>query len=224
MKHTKRHLLLVLLLSLSGLLNAQNGFIEVGARGGNNATFGNFGALTLAAQHHFEGDFSLKGGVLTTSYERLSAEIRPAYRLQLPFGTLRFEALLHYTDQSNMGNFALGGGVGIRTNRLWATLGYYHRTLESSGDRLAEPFNIYYELGVNCLPSLADWDLTVALTNSRFLDLERHYLPTLAVDGWWYPYEKMGVTLGIHYTPTGVFFISSDYYQLLTNIGVCYRW
>ena len=224
MKHTKHPLLLLLMLTLSSLLCAQNSAIEVGTRVGNNATFGNFGALSLVTQHDFADNLALKGGILATTYERFSAEVRPSYHHSTPFGTLHFEALLHYTNQSNMGNFALGGGVGIRTNRLWVTFGYYHRTLQSGGERLAEPFNIYYELGVNCLPSLTDWDLTVALSNSRFMDLERHYLPSLAVDGWWYPSQKMGITLGIHYTPTGVFFISSDYYQLFTNIGVCYKW
>lgn len=224
MTHTKRHLLLALLLTLSSLLNAQNSSIEVGTRGGNNATFGNFGALSLVAQHNFADNFTLKGGILSTTYERFSAEVRPSYHHNLPFGTLHFEALLHYTDQSNMGNFALGGGVGIRTNRLWAKVGYYHRTLQSGGERLAEPFNLYYEFGVNLLPSRPDWDLMVVLSNSHFLDLERHYIPSLTVDGWWYPSQKWGIRLGAHYTPTGVFFISSDYYQLLANIGVCYRW
>lgn len=224
MKNLKHYILSLIFASLAGLLSAQEGAVGINMRIGNNATFGNFGALALVAQHHFTDNFALEGGILTTSYERFSAEVRPSYLHNLPFGALHFEALLHHTSQSSMGNFALGGGVGIRTNRLWATLGYYHRTLYSDGESLTEPFNLYYEFGVNCLPSLSDWDLTVALSNSHFLDLERHYMPSLTVDGWWYPNEKMGVTLGIHYTPTGVFFISSDYYQLYANLGVCYRW
>jgi hypothetical protein len=54
--------------------------------------------------------------------------------------------------------------------------------------------------------------------------LERHYQPSFAVEVWWYPNEKWGVQLGANYKPAGMFNISSDYYQMYGNIGVCYKW
>lgn len=224
MKNPKLYILSLVFVTLASLLSAQNGSIEMGARGGNNATFGNFGALSLVAQHQFGGNTTLCGGIMQTSYNRFSAEVRPSYAIELPFGRLHFEALLHYTAQSSHHNYAIGGGVGVHFRHLWATLGYYHRTLRSGGERLTEPFNLYYEFGASLLPSVQGWDLTAIFSNAHLFDLERHYLPSLAIDGWWYPSEKVGVRLGACYKPTGIFHISTDYYQLYTNLGVCYRW
>ncbi len=224
MKNPKHYILSLFFASLTSLLCAQNGFIEVGARGGNNATFGNFTALSLVAHHTLESNFALEGGIQQSSYERFSAEVRPSFRHNLGFGDLELEALAHYATLNNIHTYALGVGVGITTTHFFATAGYYFRALRSSPSCLSEPFNLYYEFGVSCLPSLMDWDLRLSLTNSRMFDLERHYQPSLYVDGWWYPSERMGVTLGVCYKPTGVFHISSDFYQLYANIGLCYKW
>ena len=224
MKRANRHTLLVLLLSLSGVIHAQNGLVELGVRGGNNATFGNFGAISLVAEHNFGEQFTLKGGILSTTFDRFSAEVRPSYEIKTSFGALHFEALLHHSSQSSLQTSALGGGVGVRSEHLWATFGYYCRTLGSRGEMLTEPFNLYYEFGVNCLPMLPEWDLKATFSNSRIFDLDRHYLPSLSIDGWWYPSNKVAVRLGASYTPTGIFHISSDYYQLYTSLGLCYRW
>lgn len=224
MKTTKRHIVLLLLLCLSSLIYAQEGHIELGARVGNNATFGNFSAFTIEAEHHFGANFSLKGGLLQSSYERLAAEIRPSYRHNLDFGTLHIEGLMHYATQNSHNTCALGGGVGLTTSSFFVTLGYYFRTLGNTSDTLTEPFNLYYKFGVSCLPKIEDWDLLITFSNSHFLELERHYLPSLAIDGWWYPSERLGATLGLCYKPTGIFHISTTYYQLYANFGVCYKW
>lgn len=220
----KRHTLLLLLLSLSCLLYAQDGHISAGLRGGNNATFGNFSAVTIEAEHNFAANFSLKGGILSSSYERLAAEMRPSFHHDLGFGSLHFEGLMHYAAQSSHSTYALGGGLGLSTSRLFVTIGYYFRTLKNSTDRLPEPFNIYYKFGVSCLPENPDWDLFVTFSNSHFLELERHYQPSLTIDGVWHISEQLGATLGLGYKPTGIFHISTTYYQLYANLGVCYKW
>ncbi len=224
MKQTKTPILLWLLLTISSSLYAQEGYIKVGMRGGNNATFGNFTTLSLEAHHNFENNLAVGGGIQGYTFDRFSAELRPSYALKLESATLNFGLLLHYTSQSSTHNYALGGGVGLTTKHFFATAGYYHRTLRSGTSSLIEPFNLYYELGVSCLPNIREWDLSVSLTNSRMFDLDRHYLPALVVDSWWHPSDKASVTLGVCYKPTGVFHISSDYYQLYANIGLCYRW
>lgn len=224
MKTTKRYITLLLLLCISSLIYAQNGNVELGARVGHNATFGNFSAVTLKAEHNFGANFSLRGGIFQSSYERFATEVRPAYRHELDFGTLHFEGLMHYATQSNHNTCALGGGVGITTSHLFATLGYYFRTLGNATERLTEPFNLYYKFGVSCLPDVQDWDLLVTFSNSHLLELDRHYLPSLTIDGWWHLSEKMGATLGLSYKPTGIFHISTTYYQLYANFGVCYKW
>ena len=224
MKLRKRHTLLLLLLSLSGLLYAQDGHISASLRGGNNATFGNFSAITIEAEHNFAANVSLKGGLLSSSYERMAAEMRTSYRHDLGFGVLHLEGLMHYAAQSSHSTHALGGGVGLTTSRLFVTIGYYFRTLKNSTDRLTEPFNLYYRFGVSCLPNNPDWDLMLTFSNSHFLELERHYQPSLNIDGVWHLSEKLGATLGLSYKPTGIFHISTTYYQLYANLGVCYKW
>lgn len=224
MRYKKAITLLLMLVGCSVLLRAQDGQIGAGVRVGNIATFGTFGALTVEGNHHFNNSLAVEGGVMHTTYERTVAEMRPSYSLDVPFDTLHFEALLHYAGQNGINNYVVGGGVGIEVGHFWATAGYYHRTLQSGSDHLAEPFNLYYSFGVSCLPQVEDWDLEVEFSNSRLLLLDRHYLPSLAVDGWWHYSDKVGVNLGVCYTPTGIFHISSDFYRLYTTLGVCYKW
>ncbi len=224
MKQVKRLALLLLLACFATTTFAQEGSILVGVRGGHNVTFGNFSATSLQAQHNFNEHFALEGGVQQSSYERFVCEVRPSYRYDLGFGKVQVEALAHYTTLQNIHTCALGIGVGVATPHLFATVGYYFRSLQSATTLLTEPFNLLYEFGVNCLPEVENWALKVALSNSRIFELDRHYQPTLYVDGWWYPTEKVGVMLGASYKPTGVFHISSTYYQFYANLGVCYRW
>ncbi|MBO7300914.1 MAG: hypothetical protein J6U53_05880 [Tidjanibacter sp.] len=224
MKQVKRYTLTLLLLCIAGATFAQEGSILVGVRGGYNETFGNFSAISLEAQHTFSEHFALEGGFQQNTYERFVAEVRPSYHHKLEFGDLQVEALAHYTTLQSIQTCALGIGVGLTTSHLFATVGYYFRTLQGSSTLLTEPFNLLYEFGVSCLPKLDDWALKIALTNCRNFDLDRHYQPSLYIDGWWYPSEKIGVMLGASYKPTGVFHISSTFYQFYANFGVCYRW
>ena len=103
-------------------------------------------------------------------------------------------------------------------------MGYYSRAMMQGGDTINEQFNIYYELGIRCLPKLEKGDLNVIFTNSRIFELERHYQPSFAVEGWWYPTDKWGLQVGVNYKPAGMFNISSDFYQVYGNVGVCYKW
>lgn len=224
MKTAKRQILTLLLLLISGVIYAQEGHIELGARVGNNAAMGDFSAITLKGEHNFGANFSLEGGILQSSYGRVATEVHPAYRHNVGFGTLHFEGLAHYAAQNSLHTYALGGGVGLTTKHFFASFGYYFRALGSASERLTEPFNLYYEFGVSCLPEVEDWDLMVTFSNSHPLDLDRHYQPSLAAEGVWHLSERLGATLGICYKPTGIFHISTDYYQLYTNFGVCYKW
>ena len=224
MKTAKRQILTLLLLLISGVIYAQGGHIELGARVGNNTAMGNFSAITLKGEHYFGSNFSLEGGILQSSYGRLATDVRPTYHHKVECGTLHFEGLAHYATQSSLHTFALGGGVGISFEHFFASFGYYFRTLGGASETLTEPFNLYYKFGVNCLPEVEDWDLLVTFSNSHLLDLDRHYQPSLAAEGMWHLSDRLGATLGICYKPTGIFHISTVYYQFYTNFGVCYKW
>ena len=217
-------LILSLLLSFAAFLPAQEGNLNLNLKGGNNAALGYFAALSLDACHSMEKYFSVEGGFQYNSLKGFVAEARPACFYDFSAGRLSVEALLHYSPYSGIHNYALGGGVSFDSRYISATLGYYYRAFATDGNTLSEPFNIYYGLTVNCLPTVSKWDLKFSLSNSRIFELERHYQPSLFVDAWWYPADKYGITLGVCYKPAGMFNLSSDYYQLYANIGGCYRW
>ena len=219
-----KFLILLLLSPFSLLLSAQEGRLNMNLNGGNNAALGHFVALSFDARHSLEKYFSVEGGLLYNSAKGLVAEVRPSLFCDFPAGRLSVEALLHYSPYSGIHNYALGGGVAFDSRYISLTMGYYYRALSTAGSSLNEPFNIYYGLTVNCLPSVSKWDLMVSLFNCRIFELERHYQPSLFVDAWWYPADKYGITLGVCYKPAGMFNLSSDYYQLYANIGGCYRW
>lgn len=214
----------LLLLSLGTLSHAQESGLRLNIKGGNNAALGHYGALSVEGYHSLKKSFQVKGGIQCNTLGNFAVEARPSYFYDFAAGRLHAEALLHYAPNSTIHNIAFGAGVGFTSRYVNITLGYYYRTITAGKERIKEPFNIYYELGVSCLPTIQNWDLILSVSNNRIFELERHYQPSFMIDGWWYPTKRMGVTLGVSYKPAGIFNISSDYYQLYTNIGVCYKW
>ena len=217
-------LLLALFVAGMGALRAQSGEVMLGVKGGHSALFGGFATVSAEAKYVTKENIVIRGGAQYNTINRVSVEVRPQYFHDFGFGRLSGEVLFNYVYQGSMSSYAIGCGASLDICPLWVTLGYYHRTIAQGADKLHEPFNIYYELGVRCLPKREQWDLNVILSNSRIFELERHYQPSFAVDGWWYPSSKLGVLVGLNYKPAGMFYISSDYYQFYANIGVCYRW
>lgn len=211
-------------LAVVGRGQAQSGEVILGVKGGHSGPFGPFAAVNVQAKYAAAKYFALRGGAQYNTIARATAEVRPQYFHDFDFGRVGAEILFNYTYQSHLSSYAVGCGATLDILHIWATLGYYLRTMTMASDKISEPFNIYYELGIRCLPKSEKWDLNVILTNSQLFELERHYQPSFAVEGWWYPLERLGVQAGVNYKPAGMFNITSDYYQFYANVGVCYRW
>lgn len=214
----------LLLLCNSTFLKAQEGSVILGVRAGYSAPFGGFSSVSVEADHSFKQDFALTGGVQYNSIGKTAIEMRPSYFHDFDCGRLSVEILMHFTSLSSINNSAIGGGVGFKGNVLSARLGYYYRMFGSDGDKIKEPFNIYYELGVTCLPRVPQWDLDLLITNCENFELERHYQLSYIVQGWYYPTEKIGVTLGVSYKPAGMFNMTTDRYRFSSKLGVSYKW
>lgn len=202
---------------------AQQREISLGTKIGHNVVFGKYSALSVAGSYT-HNHWGVRGGGEYNNIGRIATELRPTYYRDCRIGRLSGELLLHYSTQSRVANYALGGGASLDTKNLWVTFGYYHRTIEMGGESLRESFNFYYEAGIRCLPTRERWELNVIFSNSRMFELERHYQPTYTIEGGWSPSERLGIDLSINYKPAGMFNMSSNYYQFYTKVGVCYRW
>lgn len=218
------HLFLLLVIVGSSTLYAQGGEVMLGIKRGNNAILGSFTAASVEAKYEHKDHFAIVGGAQSNTVGRVSAAVRPQYFHDFYFGRLYGEVMFEYSHQSRTDNYVIGCGTTLDARNLWVTIGYYHRTLTFDKDRICEPFNIYYELGVRCLPKLEQWDLNILFTNSKMFELERHYQPSFVIEGLWYPIEKLGIQAGVTYKPAGMFHISSDYYQFYANVGLCFKW
>lgn len=205
-------------------LKAQEGSVLLGVRAGYSAPFGGFSALSVEADHSFKQNISLTGGVQYNSIGKTAIEMRPSYFHEFDRGRLSAEVLMHCTNMSSITNTAIGAGVGFKGRFLYARLGYYYRILGSKNSTIKEPFNIYYELGVTCLPKVPKWDLDLLITNCEIFELERHFQLSYIIQGWYYPTDNIGVTLGASYKPAGMFNMSTDHYRFLSKLGVSYRW
>lgn len=215
---------LMLLTLTASALNAQDGKVLLGVRAGHSAPFGGFAAVSVEADHDFNNVFSLLGGAQYNTIGRTAVEVRPSYFHDFDCGRLSAEILIHGTNMFSTTNVAVGAGVGFKWRFLRAKLGYYYRLYGGAGDWIKEPFNMYYEFGVNCLPMFSKWDLNVLVTNNEIFELERHYQMTYILQGWYYPIDNVGITLSVNYKPAGMFNMSADYYQLSSKFGICYRW
>ena len=222
----RRLIITVVLMLVVGVstTRAQSGGVTIAVKGGDNALFGAFASLSGEVRYEAAKHFALRGGAQYNTIGRAAAEVRPQYFHDFDFGRLGGELLFNYAYQIHMNSFAVGCGVSLDIRRIWVTIGYYCRTMTMAASKIGEPFNIYYELGVRCLPKRERWDLNVMISNSQIFELERHYQPSFALEGWWYPLAKLGVQMSVNYKPAGMFNMSSDYYQFYADLGVCYKW
>lgn len=205
-------------------MQAQDGKVLLEGNIGHNAFFGEFGAISVEVEHSLEKYFAIKGGVQYNTIGRTAIEARPAFFHDMKWGQFSAEVLLHYVRQSSINNYVAGAGLGISGKWAYCKLGYYYRTFSFDNWQINEIFNIYYEGGINFLPMCENWDLQLVFTNSEMFELERHYQPSYKLQGWYYPIKKLGLTLGLSYKPSGMFNMSAGYYQLYTNLGICYKW
>lgn len=198
--------------------------VALDARVGNSSVKDIYGTIGLRGDYSMPRYFMMRAGIQYNTINRISAEVRPAFFHDFACGRLHGEILIHYNYHHSFDNLCAGVGVGFTMDYFWVQLGYYYRSIIGSDNIITEPYNLYYEVGVNCLPQVQAWDLMVYVSNSTLNDLERVYQPALYVDALWYPSTSWGIMLGAAYMPSGIFNISTDYYQSFINVGVRYRW
>lgn len=215
---------LFLTLACAITLEAQTGGAIVEIRAGHNTAYGGFGAFSLETRHDFRQVFSIGGGIQYNTIGKVAIELCPSFFHKMPWGRISVEIPLHYSKIS--ATDILSGGAGMALTSRWIDCrgGYFFRTFGLKGSRIDEWFNIYYKFAVNCLPMIDRWDLQIYMTNCESFELERHYQPSFVAQGWYYPSDKMGISLGLCYKPAGMFHLSADYHQVYTKAGICYRW
>lgn len=206
------------------ILNAQDNELMLRVRGGHNSTYGGFAAVSLETNQTISNRFSVSGGVQYSTIGRTALEARPAFGLDYAWGKISAEAIFSYTNLTSINSFSAGAGGYIDFRNITAKLGYYYRVYGGSGDRITEPFNIYYELRVHLLEKIRNWNMYLSITNNEIFELERHYQPSFIAECFYYPTAELGVSLAIGCKPAGMFNLTADHYQSFIKTGVCYRW
>lgn len=220
-----KHIVLTLILSAVSLsIHAQENELSLGIRGGHNAAFGAFGAVSLETGQNLSENFRINAGLRYNTIGKTAVEARPAYIYDFSWGRISAEALLAYTNITSVNNISIGAGAGISGRWIGFKLGYYYRLFGGKGGCIKEPFNIYYELCADFLPMIDQWDLQLRITNCDLLELERHFQPSFILESSYYMHQHLGLNMGIGCKPAGMFNMSADNYESYLKLGVCYRW
>ena len=217
-------IMLLLLASSTFVLKAQEDVLMLGLRAGHNASLGGFAAISIETRQRFDCDFQIEGGVQYNTIGRTALEARPAYVKDFSWGQMAAEALVAYTNMGTVNSIAAGAGFDLQGRWIGGKAGYFYRTYGIKGSMMKEAFNIYYELNVNFLPMIDEWDLQFSITNNEIFELERHYQPSFILQSAYYPRRNIGISLGIGCKPAGMFNMSADYYQTFLKTGISYRW
>lgn len=215
---------ILLMTSCPLILNAQDNELVLRLRGGHNSTYGGFAAVSLETDQTISSRFSISGGLQYNTIGRTALEVRPVFGMDHEWGRLSAEAIFSYTNLASIKSFSAGAGGCIDFRNITAKLGYYYRLYGGSGGRIAERFNIYYELRVHLFEKIRNWKMYLSITNNEIFELERHYQPSFIAECFYYPTAELGVSLGIGCKPAGMFNLSADYYQSFIKTGICYRW
>ena len=221
-----RHIILTLLLIVSASLQlkAQDNAATLGLRAGHNSAFGNYAAFSVEARQLLAESFAIHGGAQYSTIGKAAAEARTSYIHDFGWGHVSAEVLIGYTRLASVNSYAAGAGAGISGKWVSGRLGYYYHSFGGTRGHINEPFNIYYELSASLLPMMDEWDLKVTVTNCEIFELERHYQPSFSASCSYFPRQDIGVHMGIGCKPSGMFHLSADYYESYLKIGLCYRW
>lgn len=221
----KIYLLLTLMLSSVVLsLNAQSDELSVGLRAGDNSTFGGFAAVSVETFQNIVKDFNIRGGVQYNTIGKTTLDARPSYIMDFQWGNLSADMVVTYMNLASVNSFAAGAGAGINIGRVGLKLGYYYRLYGGNGNKITEPFNIYYELCLHLLQKIEKWDMYLSITNKELFELERHFQPSFIAECIHFPNSRIGIAFGIGCKPAGMFNMSADYYQSYLKTGLCCRW
>lgn len=224
MTKVKLVLIFALLTCSAYILAAQDSALRLRLKAGDKASHGAFISSSIEGEHSLDELFAVRGGLMYSSIGRTALELRPELFHDLSWGRFKAEALFHYSRQGSINNTAAGLGLGLDIRWVYAKAGYYYRSISSKSDKITEPLNCFYELGVRFLEKNDRWDLDFIITNSEMFELERQYQMTALLDGCWHAGKNLGINFGVGYKPSGTFHMSSDYYQLFGTLGLCYRW
>ena len=137
----------LLLVFFTSFMQAQDSRLSFRLRAGDTTPFGGFAAVSADVNHSFENNFAVNGGVQYNTIGRTATEIRPAYSFELENGIISVTALLHYSHQSSIDNFAVGFGADYSYKWLFLTAGYYYRIYGCNGSYMKEYFNLFYQGG-----------------------------------------------------------------------------
>lgn len=205
-------------------LGLPSSYFSVEARAVDNVSLGKHNVFKLASDYTAPKTYSMQVGLMWSSFGRFASDIRTSLWRDVNWGRLHFETLLHNNSQGTYNTLCAGMGAGTRSRYWWLTLGYYYRAYLSHPGIMDEPINFYYELGINLLPNIIDWDAQIIFTNSSLCELERQYSPTWLAKGHWYPNAQWSISLGAGYKAAGMFNMSTDYWQSYVSLEMGYRW
>jgi hypothetical protein len=193
--------------------------------GGYSSLWGGLYTIVFDVDYAFDRYFAIRFGEEFDFDDFSNTDIRPAFFHDFDFGRFTVEALAHLSVNRDVLGIGLGAGLGLDTKYAWANVGYFHRTFYYEDDTtIKDPFNIYYEVGVHCLPTIESWDLDFSVTNSRLCALDYHYQPTFILTGRCWLMDDLGIELGVEYKPAGIFKQSSNFYKVMGVVGISYKW
>ncbi len=215
----------ILLLSLTPSFSRTTG-AELETCLGHNVYFGLYHSEALVLRHDAGRCFRVEAGFQTVSFGKRSLDIRPVFFHDFRFGRAVLEAVVSYGTLSGSRTLCAGAGAGLEMPRWWFFLGYYHRTVSARGypDRITEPVNTAYEIGVSLLPRSRRWDALLRISNRTMFDIERIYQPTFTAEALWHSDRRISLRLGAGYKPAGMFHLSHNHYQSFVKFGISYKW
>lgn len=109
-------------------------------------------------------------------------------------------------------------------NRLRAKLGLSSHYFFDSDGGIFEPLSIAYFLEASLFKPNHKWDLAGRITNMRPFFIERHYSPSFSIIGSLKASQRMSLIAEAGTTPSGMFHLSANWYNLFINMGIKYLW
>ena len=227
-------LLIVLLFFISINLNAQNERkLTFVTEYGYNNTWEHFGGFYAIGSYPIKDYFNAELGVkaYTSNVYAVAGKVKTLFPKK--YGEWRLENRLLYRAFVRNHTFELSGGLvfGFRRDHINLGIGFFARLVSKMGTPvitnqqryIIEPFNLLYFLEINVMKNSSLWNIGIWSSNYDNFQMERFHQPIFALIGKYSLKEKpIKFFAEVALKPSGIFFITTNFYEFSSKIGISY--
>lgn len=209
----------------------QTNYVMPFAEYGYNYTWRHYGSAAAVADFKVAKNFAIEGGLMLSTANVYAADFRLNY--EFPLKNCSFYLENRYLDRwfarNETQEYTLALSAGFQNFHWKFQFGLYGKFFgamgnDSGGGLLFEPWGIIYLGEGKVFRDDHCWNIGGRMSNVNYFMIERVTMPLFTLFGDADVGEKMRIFAEVTAHPSGVFNMQVQFYGIMTQVGIKYRW